>query len=217
MGAGIHVRLVVRGVDACPVASLSEDFEIESITTDRRADVAGGGIVGEVTIDHDAASAAESTQAELVFRDGGHSVYRYTNESGDCPCGRIPDTGCPIRALRAASGALVVTFLAPDIETVQSVVTDLNACCTSVRVQRLAQTTTDDRSALIVVDRTAFTTRQFEVLQTAHEMGYFDQPKQADSTAVATALGISVATFSEHLAVAQEKLLDQLLAGSEGA
>ncbi|WP_332897163.1 helix-turn-helix domain-containing protein [Haladaptatus sp. CMSO5] len=215
MDAGIHVRLVVRGVDACPVASLSEDFEVESITTDRRADAAGGGIVGEVTIDHTVASATEPKQADLVFRDGDRSVYRYTNESGECPCGRIPDSGCPIRDLRAGAGVLVVTFIAPDIETVQSVVADLHSCCASVRVQRLTQRTADDRTALLFVDRTAFTNRQFEVLQTAHEMGYFEQPKQADSADVATALGISVATFSEHLAVTQEKLLDQLLAESE--
>jgi hypothetical protein len=63
-----------------------------------------------------------------------------------------------------------------------------------------------------VVDRTAFTDRQCEVLRTAHEMGYFDRPRESDSATVAAALGVSTATFSEHLSAAQDTLLDQLLA-----
>jgi predicted DNA binding protein len=43
-------------------------------------------------------------------------------------------------------------------------------------------------------------------------MGYFETPKRVGNADVAERLGIAGPTFSEHLAVAQRKLLDQLLA-----
>ncbi|MFC6724570.1 helix-turn-helix domain-containing protein, partial [Halobium palmae] len=103
-------------------------------------------------------------------------------------------------------------FVACDLPTLRSIVADLRSCCGDVRLQRLTRSAPDDRRTLLFVDRTAFTDRQYEVLRTAHEMGYFAQPKEADSADVAAALDISVPTFSEHLSVAQEKLLEQLLA-----
>ena len=50
-----------------------------------------------------------------------------------------------------------------------------------------------------------------EVLETAHEMGYFEYPKRANAGDVAEAVGISRSTFSEHLGAAQTKLLDAIL------
>ncbi|MXR22074.1 helix-turn-helix domain-containing protein [Halobacterium bonnevillei] len=42
-------------------------------------------------------------------------------------------------------------------------------------------------------------------------MGYFDHPRGANGASVAAELGISPATFHEHLAAAQRKLLDSAL------
>jgi predicted DNA binding protein len=49
------------------------------------------------------------------------------------------------------------------------------------------------------------------VLETAHEMGYFERPRRANGTEVAAALDIDPSTFSEHLAAAQRKLLRDVL------
>ena len=62
------------------------------------------------------------------------------------------------------------------------------------------------------VDRGRLTDRQREVLQTAYDMGYFDHPKRANASEVAAALDISPSTFTEHLAVAQQKILEAILA-----
>ncbi|SEO83704.1 hypothetical protein SAMN04487948_105402 [Halogranum amylolyticum] len=216
MERGIHVQLEVGGVSGCPVSSLSEQAELDSIVTSRQATADGSSVVGEFTLsDTDAADTDEhpaADVADVVFSDGTDSVYRYTTDGDDCPCGRLPSHGCPIRNVYADSGTVVVSFIAPDIETLQTVVTDLRSCCETVTVRRLTRSTADDRQSLLVVDRTEFTDRQYEVLQTAHEMGYFAQPKEATSADVADRLDISVPTFSEHLAVSQQKLLDQLLA-----
>lgn len=47
--------------------------------------------------------------------------------------------------------------------------------------------------------RADLTTRQREVLETAVEIGYYDDPRRATVADIATELGISQATVSEHL------------------
>jgi predicted DNA binding protein len=68
-----------------------------------------------------------------------------------------------------------------------------------------------EESDLVFVDRSVLTERQREVLETAHEMGYFEHPKGANAGEVADELDISTSTFSEHLAASQRKLMDALL------
>lgn len=209
MEGGIHVRLSVDGVGTCPVAALSTEVEVESV-------VSGGphadeGTVGEATVTDPPEDTSVPDDVDAVFTDGSQSVYRFEAD-GDCPCTRLPAHGCPVRELRAEAGTLRVSFIAPCVETVRTIVADLRSTCETVRVHRLARSAPDEGRTLVLVDRSAFTDRQYEVLRTAHEMGYFDRPKGANSEDVAAALGISVATFSEHLAATQTKLLDQLLA-----
>jgi len=209
MASGIHVQLELRGVADCPASSLSEDVAVESVTVDRQ----GASVVGEVTVDHDDGDAPTVDAAEPVFRDESQSVYRYTHDH-DCPCTRVPERGCPVRDVRADGGGLRLTFVTADLDTLREVVADLRSCCADVTVQRLVRSGGDDGDrSLLVADRNAFTDRQYEVLKTAHEMGYFDSPKGANSRTVAEELGVSVSTFVEHLSVAQTKLFDQLISG----
>ena len=56
----------------------------------------------------------------------------------------------------------------------------------------------------------ALTDRQREVLTVAHEMGYFEHPRDANAEAVAADLDITPSTFAEHLAAAQSKLVDSI-------
>ena len=211
MTTGVHVELVVGGIETCPVTSISEAGKVESVHTD------GGqgpdaGVVGELTIDGASGDELAEYDTELVFADGSQSVHRFNTESADCPCGRIPDHGCPVRGVRAQSGSILVSFVAADVDAVQEIVTDLRSYAETVRLRRLTQSAPDGDGGLLFVEREAFTDRQYEALTTAHEMGYFDSPRRAGNEEVAERLGISGPTFSEHLAVAQRKLLNQLLA-----
>ncbi|SFF88322.1 hypothetical protein SAMN04488063_0646 [Halopelagius inordinatus] len=224
--SGIHVRLGVDGVKGCPVAAMSGDFEVESVVTDRQAASGGGAVVGEVTVKRPPEELSIPDAADVVFSDGSRSVLRFEAEGEHCPCGRVPDHGCPVRDIdvvggRAADretasgdaggGTVVVSFLVSEMETVRRIISDLQARCDSVRIHRLMRSDPDDSGSLLLVDRSAFTDRQYEVLRTAHEMGYFERPKAANSADVASALGITASTFTEHLAATQSKLLDQIL------
>ncbi|AZH24726.1 helix-turn-helix domain-containing protein [Haloplanus aerogenes] len=209
MASGIHVQFELRGVTGCPASSLSKDVAVESVTVDQGG-TAESAVVGEVTVEHDG-ERVNVDAAEAVFEDGSQSVYRYTHDE-DCPCSRVPSHGCPIRGLRADGGCLRLTFITPDLDTLRAIASDLESCCADVTVRRLVRTGAgEDGPALLVADRNAFTDRQYEVLKTAHEMGYFDSPKSAKSGAVADELGVSVSTFVEHLSVAQTKLFDQII------
>ena len=55
------------------------------------------------------------------------------------------------------------------------------------------------------------TDRQFEVVECALNEGYFEWPRDADSEEVAAKLGVSRATFLEHLRKAQSKLLTEAI------
>ncbi|GAB6862408.1 helix-turn-helix domain-containing protein [Haloplanus litoreus] len=210
--SGVHVQLELDGVAGCPASTLSEAGPVESVTVDRHGTGESAHVVGEVTVDRSGADGPDPAGVEEVFDDGSRAVYRYTHETA-CPCTRVPAHGCPIRDRRADSGRLVLQFIVPDLATLRTVVADLESYCTTLRVRRLVRSgVTDDDPSLLVADRSAFTDRQYEVLETAHEMGYFESPKGADSGAVADELGVSVSTFVEHLSVAQTKLFDQIMA-----
>jgi predicted DNA binding protein len=207
MVAGVHVEMVVEGTNVCPVTSISEDCEVESIRT------AGGedGIIGELTVNRTAQTELKSPDTDVVFADGTREVHRFTNDSADCPCGRIPNHGCLVRDLRADTGALHLSFIASDVPTVREIVTDIKSRAESVRIRRLTRSAPDGEETLLFVNRNTFTDRQYEALETAHEMGYFETPRRSSRSDVADELGITGATFTEHLARAQRKLLDQIL------
>lgn len=63
------------------------------------------------------------------------------------------------------------------------------------------------------VMRRRLTERQCEVLRAAFEAGYYEWPRECDGAAVAAELGISTPTFSEHVRVAERKLLGVLFDG----
>jgi len=69
-----------------------------------------------------------------------------------------------------------------------------------------------ERETAVPVDLEKLTDRQREVLETAYEMGYYQYPRGANASEVADALDICPSTLAEHLAAAQTKLLDDVLA-----
>ncbi|WP_248515227.1 helix-turn-helix domain-containing protein [Salinarchaeum laminariae] len=68
---------------------------------------------------------------------------------------------------------------------------------------------------LIRVDLDKLTDRQLEVLETAHDLGYYQYPRGANASEVAEALDICPSTLAEHLAAAQTKLLADVLGEDE--
>jgi predicted DNA binding protein len=70
------------------------------------------------------------------------------------------------------------------------------------------------QSAFRQVIRTYLTERQREVLRAAFEAGYYDWPRETTGAEVASELGITSATFSEHIHAAERNILSVLFDGS---
>lgn len=73
------------------------------------------------------------------------------------------------------------------------------------------------RSNVVIGDGTgagspleSLTQRQQEVLQTAHEAGFFEWPRETNGDEVADQLGIAAPTFHEHIRRAERGLIEQM-------
>jgi len=60
------------------------------------------------------------------------------------------------------------------------------------------------------------TDRQRSALQAAVHSGYFEWPREATGQEVAAALGVSPATFSQHIRKGQQKVLEPVFSSSPG-
>jgi len=159
-----------------------------------------------------AADGPASVAIEERFAYDDRTVYGMERSRQDCVCEQIEAAGCVVRDVAVVDGCLQVTFLTSDIERLESVLGRLNLAYDDVYVRRLLRSEEAVEGAdAVMVDRSLLTDRQREVLATAHGLGYFEHPRDTSATEVAEELGITTATFTEHLAAAQRKLLGELL------
>jgi len=216
--SGIRAEVRIDSPPNCLVAAASAaaDAESTSVTWTGSGD-AEAAVTEEFLLQGDAEVALDGadTDASEVFRYDGMGAYRFERPpDAECPCAFVERFDTPVRDVYARNGALVVAFHVSEIERLQEILEGLNREWSNVSVDRLTRSgETEDVEKLVLVDRDALTDRQREVLETAHEMGYFDHPKRANAGEVADALDINATTFTEHLSAAQRKLLGAVLDG----
>jgi len=200
-----------RSTEGCPVAETCDTADVTGRIVARSASPEPGERVTE-EFAVDAGTTVEDDRMANVFAGLG-GLYRFERIRGmGCPCEYVERFGCPVIEGRADGEALFLSFHAPDTEILRDVVTDRRARFDGVSIRRLTQSSEDEPShGLVVIDRGRFTDRRYEVLATAHRMGYFEYPKGANAGEGAEALGIVRATFTEHLAAARTKLGEALL------
>ena len=218
MPDGVRVGLAIHGAAGCPVAALSarRDGPVTDVAWTR----SDGAITEEFRVrDPEAVEGTDLLpEAASVVDLGDERVYRYRTggaEAGNCACAIVESLGVPIADARAEDGALLLTLHLPDLDRLREAVAALDDAADRVAVRYLIEGAVDEPTTdRTVVDRGRLTTRQREVLATAHRMGYFERPRDANASEVAAALDISPSTFAEHLAAAQRKLLEETLAGT---
>lgn len=213
MGSGIRAEVKVDAAGTCPVAQASRDVGSPTYSVSRSVGPGSPERVTEEFMLEAGGSPETDVDLEEVFDYGSKKVYRFARERGwGCPCEAVERFDCPVVDIHTRDGMLYLVFHAADMEELQDVISTLQERYPTVDVQRLLRSEHDrpDHN-LVFVDRGRLTDRQREVLETAHGMGYFEHPKGANAGDVAEALDISTATFAEHLAAAQSKLLDAIL------
>ncbi len=214
--SGFRATVVVDDPTDCPIADASSttDGPITSVTrsstaTDETVVEEFGVADGSSPEAIDAGTEAELTPIQTNERE---DVYRFERDAGaGCACEIVEQTGTPISAVRAQNGSLLLTFRTLELDVVSDIVGNLRTQFDGVLVEDLTQDHDDESTDPVIVDRELLTTRQREILETAHELGYFEYPKGANATDVAEELDIARSTFTEHLAAAQTKLLNALL------
>ncbi|SIR57090.1 helix-turn-helix domain-containing protein [Natronorubrum thiooxidans] len=213
--SGFRATVVVDDPTGCPIADVSSTTDtITSVT--RSSASTDGGVVeefgvadGSSTETVDASTEAELTPIQTTEQE---DIYRFERDAdAGCACEIIEQTGTPISAVRAQNGSLLLTFRTLDLEVVAEIVGDLRAEFDGVLVEDLTQDQDDESTDPVIVDRELLTTRQREIIEAAHELGYFEYPKGANATDVAEELDIARSTLTEHLAAGQTKLLNAIL------
>lgn len=203
MAHGARVEVSINASQACPIVrqTTASGTAIDAVARS----AAGDALVEDVVVHHE--DSGPNWCADEVFSVDDEHVYRFErNRDDECPCNRIERHGCPIKDLHFRNGEIWILFYVASLETAHDVIEELTTAYSSVSIRRILQACNGTDSDLIFIDRNEFTDRQKEVLRTAHEMGYFEHPRDANASDVAEELGISVATFTEHLAVTQRKL-----------
>jgi hypothetical protein len=207
-GSGVHAEVEVTD-SVCRIVDASAHANVNSVNR------TAGGTDESKTVEFTADGTLDADRVSEVFQYGDRTVYRFErdrNETPQCACEWVESHGTPARHVKADDGAVVLSFVARDLDTLRAIVTDLRAAFDGVSLRRLTRSADGERDAdLVFVDRAELTDRQREVLETAHRMGYFEHPREANATDVSEALGINRSTFAEHLAAAQSKLLDTVI------
>lgn len=204
---GVRAEFVFERPEECPVASASDGTaeQLRDVSWTTEAD---GTVTEQFTTETD-----PEADVEAVFDYGSQQVYEFERDYDDpCICEFIERSLGPVAEAYAENGNLHVTLHAGDVDLLRELLGELNERFDGVRIEYLVQGREQtDQSELVPVDVRRLTDRQHEVLQTAHEMGYFAYPRDSNAGEVAAELGIEPSTFTEHLNAAQSKLLDELL------
>ncbi|WP_348610998.1 helix-turn-helix domain-containing protein [Halobaculum rarum] len=155
----------------------------------------------------------EGTEVALVetYRDG--SLFEFL-VSGDCPARRLAELGALPRTVRGAAGrGTIVAEIPSEADPAGIVGTFLEETPEATLVSKRGKRSMGPLLSEATLHRTLeaqLTDRQREVLQTAFEAGYYDWPRGCTGEAVASELGISSATFSEHVHAAERTLIATL-------
>lgn len=166
---------------------------------------------------------AEATERETVettvlteYEDSGCLEFLV---SGDCPAYRLVEFGALPRQVHGVEGEGRIVAEIPTEENPPEVVGAFlqehpDASLLSKREKDgIAPRFTDTGFQQVVQNH--LTDRQREVLKTAFEAGYYEWPRKCTGEDIAAELGITSATFSEHITAAERKLLTVLFNSPE--
>lgn len=183
----------------------AEFFSVEGVEPDRIVDLA---------------SDDDRVEATLIDRHDSGGLIEFT-VAGSCPARDLAELGAIPQAAGGEDGEGWIEAEVPPSRDAGGVVSRFleqhpTIELSSKRTQSELTPLFSPQELRRAVDQ-RLTDRQREVLCTAYEAGFYDQPRGATAGAVADELEISGATFSQHRRTAERKLVslmvaDQLLA-----
>lgn len=159
------------------------------------------------------AAAADELEHRLVAHEDSYGLFEFEVSDG-CPVVDLAtEAAIPVSATSEDGVAHIEVEVVspPDPSAVVESFNEAHPSATLVEKSRkdvAAPLFTRRELAQTVEER--LTDRQQEVLRVAYDSGYYARPRESTGEELADELGISVATFSQHLRVAERTLLDVL-------
>ncbi|MDZ5809922.1 bacterio-opsin activator domain-containing protein [Halorubrum sp. AD140] len=151
-----------------------------------------------------------SADARVVdrFEDGG--LFEFVVDGG-CPAVFLGEAGAFPCTVEGRDGSGTIGAEVPPSEDVATVIDDFleaypDADLTRKREQSYGTPTFGPRYLQAALEHD-LTDRQREVLETAHDVGYYDWPREVTAEELADRFDISPATLHQHLRAAEQKLI----------
>lgn len=152
---------------------------------------------------------AEHVESRLLVRYESGGLFEFV-VTDDCPVCDLTKRGAvPISVTGTANAGTIVAEIFPDddpAEVISTFLEEYSADLAAKRRKAEATPLVSERELRdTVIDR--LTERQREVLFAAYDAGYYERPRQTTGTELAESMGISSATFQQHLRAAEHKLV----------
>lgn len=156
---------------------------------------------------------APDVDSQLLARENSTGLFEF-EVTRECPVVDLAAQEAIPQEVTSEDGTAhihVEVVPPPDPEAVVDAFTDRHPGATLVEMvetDRSVPLFTRHEVAATLEER--LTDRQLEVLRAAYEAGYYERPRATTGEEIAAELDISVATFSQHVRVAQEHVLSLL-------
>ncbi|WP_138004688.1 bacterio-opsin activator domain-containing protein [Halalkalirubrum salinum] len=219
-GVELEFEVTTKSSTITDIAStLGDNITIQNVTPIR-----GGGYAAFISVptesdDHDTGilgdALADRTDVSVVQTNPASTVLRVSIDAESVLTPFI-EYGGALERLEYRSGGdqrvIVTVDRGVDIRRYVEAINDSSPTTRFVARRERGDTTSGFIDTVQAVDKT-LTKRQREVAQTAFYAGYFEWPREADSSTVADTIGIAQSTFQQHLRSAEKKILTVLFGG----
>lgn len=163
------------------------------------------------------AAGEEECNVEILPAEADEPLVRARGTiEEDCLCAIFQESGCVPRVRGIEDGTLLVTAYVDDRETIRELIAELQAIADSVRLVRLTVVSGPEASEHVTFDLSSLTSKQRETIELAVVRGYFDEDSDTELADIAEELGISKPAVSQHLRIAQAKLVQEVFGEADG-
>jgi PAS domain S-box-containing protein len=211
-GTILEVRLEDDTGLATLVSAMDADLEILNVLIGSPHNFLFARLTGD-NVTFEAFEAAGFDPETVVLSDSGNSTYCKIPVRNSSFGERLTEQGVAINEIAKASGSneIVASVTVPFTVDVGEYLSSLREDYSNLTLlSKLDSGREETNSSLSARLDEALTARQQEVLQTALYAGYFNWPRDADSTSIASTLDIAQSTFNQHLRAAESNLLTTL-------
>ena len=172
---------------------------------------------GEVEAVPDRARETLPGEVDVVSRQGGEAVIERRGSSWFGSL--ISEYGGVLRRGLATEGGVELIVELPRETDTRTIVDRIREEFPALELTAQRQHRETEQAAGGTQSRLErrLTDRQYEAIETAHAMGYFDWPRESSGEDVAESLGITQPTVNKHIRLGERKVFDLLFGADDSA